>query len=68
MAAAALNPVPVVLGDKFGLYKTGQYSSDMEEPIAKIDRKDRPAAELRRHFPGSFDRRDRAFGAKEVDR
>ena len=34
---SSLNSVLVVLGDKFGLYKTGQYSSDMEEPIAKID-------------------------------
>jgi len=34
---SSMNSVLVVLGDKFDLYKTGQYSSDMEEPIAKID-------------------------------
>jgi len=33
---SALNSV-LVFGDKFGLYKTGQYSFDMEEPSAKID-------------------------------
>jgi len=56
---SALNSVLVVLGDKFGLYKTGQYSSDMEEPTCR-----RAAPSL----SSSFDRRDRAFGAKEVDR
>jgi hypothetical protein len=30
----ALNSMLVVLGDKFGLYKTGQYSSEMHEPLA----------------------------------
>ena len=31
---ALLNSVMVVLGDRFGLYKTGQYSSDTEDNLS----------------------------------
>ena len=57
---SALNSV-LVFGDKFGLYKTGQYSFGMEEPSAEITLPPSSAAT----FP-AVSRRDRAFGAKEV--
>jgi hypothetical protein len=35
-SGALLNSAMVVIGDKFGLYRTGQYSSDMEDNLPRV--------------------------------
>jgi hypothetical protein len=35
-SGALLNSVMIVIGDRFGLYKTGQYSSDMEDNVPRL--------------------------------